>query len=148
MIKTKSLTYQLAKFFSFLNIVCHFSWSHHKAFFFIKMEWNTTADALETDVLLFRVFKKKKLVCPIGWSPEWAKTWYPWHPEVTTEDQRGAISRSCFSCFRHWTERESGERGTVLPASLPPANFFQPELLFFVPEISRISLSSLFLSYL
>ena len=147
MIKRKSLTYQLPKFFSFLKVLCHFCWSHHKAFFFIKMEWNATADALKTDVRLFRVFKEKTSLCHwvVGWVSQGL---VPRRPEGTAEQQSVATSGSCFSGFRRWTERQGGERGAAHPASPPPADFFQPELWLFVPEISGITFSPLFLSYL
>ena len=48
--------------------------------------------------------------------------------------------------LRRWTERQGGERGTALSASSPPTDFLQPELWLFVPEISGIAFSSLFLS--
>ena len=126
MIKTKSLTYQLPKFFSFLNVVCHFFWSHHKAFFFIKMEWNTTVDTLETDVLLFRVFKKKKLVCPIGWSKEWAKTWSPGIPKWPQKTREGPFLDPAFHASG--TERKGKVEREVqcsLPHPHPQTSFSQ-----------------------
>ena len=144
MIKRKSLTYQLPKFFSFLKVLCHFCWSHHKALF--SSRWNETLQLTHwRQMFAYLEFLRKKLVCAIGWWAEWAKTWSPGVPRGL---QSRAISGSCFSGFRRWTERQGGERGAASPASPPPADFLQPELWLFVPEISGIAFSSLFLSYL
>ena len=147
MIKRKSLTYQLPKFFSFLKVLCHFCWSHHKALF--SSRWNETLQLTHWRQMFscLEFIRKKTSLCHwvVGWV---SKGLVSGHPEGTPEQQSMATSGSCFSGFRRWTERQGGERGAASPASPPPADFFQPELWLFVPEISGIAFSSLFLSYL